>query len=237
MQNGSIGAEIVAPDSIASMKSQPKRDRSAHIFLLSPARSEGRRAAMLIRPQATFQLARQLQIGDAELADVFAFCSGLYFRGKLAYARHFMRPPEGLPGVLIITPSRGLLPPCQRVGVSDMQEFASVNVDASEPLFTKPLEESVRSLAATATDCDIILLGSIATGKYVDVLLPLLGEALRFPSEFVGRGDMSRGGLLLRCAALGKELDYLSVASAVRTGRRPARLGVIKRTDAPPGLC
>jgi hypothetical protein len=60
------------------------------IFFLSPAHSGGKRAAMLTRPGATFELARQVQIGAASLGDVFAFCSGLYFRGKLAYARRFL---------------------------------------------------------------------------------------------------------------------------------------------------
>jgi hypothetical protein len=212
------------------MKRKPDRRDKGRIFLLSPARSEGRRAGMLTRPEARFELARQLQIGDAELGSVFAFCSGLYFRGKLAYARRFAKPPNTLPGVLIITPTRGLLPPHDRVSVSDVKEFATVNVDANEPLFALPLQESVRTLAAAAAGCEIVLLGSIATGKYVDVLLPLLGDSLYFPGEFVGRGDMSRGGLLLRCVSMGKELDYVSVQGAIRKGRRPARLGVNKST-------
>jgi hypothetical protein len=217
------------------MKGKPSRRNNGRIFLLSPARSKGRRAELLTRPQATFELAQQLQIGDAELGDVFSFCSGLYFRGKLAYARRFAKPPKGLPGVLIITPSLGLLPPHHRIGVRDMQEFAAVMVDSSEALFTVPLQESVRVLTAAAADCEMVLLGSVATGKYVDVLLPLLGESLCFPREFVGRGDMSRGGLLLRCTALGQELDYVSVIGAARKGRRPARLGPGEGRDVSPG--
>jgi hypothetical protein len=198
---------------------RPIRPRAEKIFLLSPARSQGRRAQMLTKPEAVFQLARQLQIGDANLGDVFAFCSGLYFRGKLAYARRFASPPANLPGVLIITPSRGLLPPHHRTSIRDMQEFSTVNVDAKEPLFTSPLQESAHSLVARAGDCDIILLGSIATGKYIDALLPVIGDRLRFPNEFVGRGDMSRGALLLRSAASGEELTYAKIGETARARR------------------
>jgi hypothetical protein len=35
---------------------------------------------------------------------------------------------------------------------------------------------------------------------------------------------MSRGGLLLRCAADGRELGYAPVAGSARHGKRPARL-------------
>jgi hypothetical protein len=40
----------------------------------------------------------------------------------------------------------------------------------------------------------------------------------------VGGGDMSRGGLLLRCVRAGRELVYVPVAGALRRGGRPARL-------------
>jgi hypothetical protein len=70
----------------------------------------------------------------------------------------------------------------------------------------------------------VVLLSSIASAKYVEVLRPLFGERLMFPAAFVGRGDMSRGGLLLRCVDAGTELEYTSVEGAVRRGRRPPRL-------------
>ena len=111
------------------------------IFLLSPAHSGGLRAQMLTRPGASFELARQVQIGDATIGQVFAFCSGLYFRGKLAYARHFAASPRGISGSQVITPSRGLIPSETRVSVSDLQEFASVPVDCAEPRYTEPLIE------------------------------------------------------------------------------------------------
>jgi len=200
------------------------------VFILSPARADGRRAQLLTRPQATFQLARQVQIGDAALGDVFAFCSGLYFRGKLTYARRFAQPVERVVGVQIITPSRGLLPADIRVGSAELHEFARVPVDADEPRFTEPLMRSAEMLAATS--CEVVLLGSVATGKYVDCLLPILGSRLLFPSEFVGRGDMSRGGLLLRCAARNEELNYIPLSGAIRHGRRAVKLSACDK--APP---
>ena len=74
-----------------------------------------------------------------------------------------------------------------------------------------------------------MLLGSIASGKYVEVLLPIFGERLLFPPSFIGRGDMSRGGLMLRCAASGEELDYIPVAGAIRQGKRPPRLDPLSK--------
>jgi hypothetical protein len=195
------------------------------VFILSPARAGGRRAQLLTRPDATFELARQVQIDDAALGDVFAFCSGLYFRGKLTYARRFAQPIEGVVGVQIITPSRGLLSAEVRIGSAELHEFANVAVDADEPRFTEPLLRSAEMLAATS--CQVVLLGSVATGKYADCLLPILGSRLLFPSEFVGRGDMSRGGLLLRCVARNEELNYIPLSGAIRRGRRAARLSAL----------
>ena len=59
-----------------------------------------------------------------------------------------------------------------------------------------------RELAARVpADGRVVLLGSVATGKYVDLLAAALGARLHYPPTFIGRGDMSRGGLLLRSAA------------------------------------
>jgi len=180
------------------------------IFLLSPAHSGGKRAAMLTRAGATFELARQLQIGAASLGEVFAFCSGLYFRGKLAYASHFAEPPEGISGAQIITPSRGLVAAETLVGLRDLFEFAEVPIHPKELRFTDPLKRSVQAMSALDSS-EVILLGSVATGKYTETLLPILGQRLLFPADFAGRGDMSRGALLLRSVAAGKELRYVPV--------------------------
>jgi hypothetical protein len=70
----------------------------------------------------------------------------------------------------------------------------------------------------------VVLLGSIATGKYTSALLEVFGRRLLFPAAFVGRGDMSRGGLLLRAARSGEELSYIPVAGATLHGPRPPKL-------------
>jgi hypothetical protein len=194
-------------------------DLVKRIFFLSPAHSGGKRAALLTRPEANFELARQVQIGAASLGDVFAFCSGLYFRGKLAYARHFAGTSEGVSGVQIITPSRGLVPAETMIGSHDLFEFSRIPVDAKETRFTGPLMESVKAIP-TFDSCEVILLGSVATGKYTDALLPVLGERLLFPADFAGRGDMSRGALLLRSVAANQELHYVPVPAHGRPRKR-----------------
>jgi hypothetical protein len=180
------------------------------IFLLSPAHSGGKRAALLTRPGATFELARQVQIGAARLGDVFAFCSGLYFKGKLAYANHFAGQPKGVSGVQIITSSRGLVTPETLIGLHDLGEFAAVRVETKEPRFTVPLKRSIQAMPSLDSS-EFVLLGSIATGKYIDTLLPILGERLLYPADFAGRGDMSRGALLLRSVAERDELHYVPI--------------------------
>jgi hypothetical protein len=156
---------------------------------------------------------------------VYEFLSGLYFRGKLAYARAFARPFSTGSSVLVITPSRGLVAPDERVSADDLREFASVPIDESDDRYRLPMEASARMLEADlGPGGQAVLLGSIATGKYVDVLLRVFGPRLVFPADFVGRGDMSRGGLMLRRARAGDELSYVPVAGSVRHGPRPPRL-------------
>ena len=156
---------------------------------------------------------------------VFTFLSGLYFRGKIAYATRFARTNNGSSGILVITPTRGLLDADTRISVEDLREFAEVDVDLTDPRYRKPLERDARRLAKGLTrKCEVILLGSIASKKYVEILLAHFGEQLRFPGDFVGRGDMSRGGLLLRCAADCQELSYIPIQGAILHGVRPPKL-------------
>ncbi len=197
----------------------------SRVFLLSPAHSGGERAKLVLNERARFPLAEQLRTEGAALGDIFAFLSGLYFRGKLAYTRAFADPPPGLTAALVITPGRGLLPPDLRVTLDELRAMATVPVDLAEPRYRLPLERDARQLAAIADAADIVLLGSVATAKYVEPLLAIFGDRLLFPSAFVGRGDMSRGGLMLRAARSGVELDYVPVAGALRHGPRPPRLG------------
>lgn len=196
------------------------------IFLLSPAYTGGKRARMILSERAEFDLARRLRTRErAALGEVFAFLSGLYFRGKLAYANAFARAENGLCGVLVITPDRGLIDARRKIGVRELGEFAQIDIQENDPRYREPLARDAIELAQKLSpDCEVILLGSVATGKYVDVLLETFGQRLLFPAEFVGRGDMSRGGLMLRCAVDGTELDYIPVAGAVRKGKRPPKL-------------
>jgi len=196
------------------------------VFLLSPAHCGGKRAAMVLSERARFALATSLRAGaGAPLGEVFAFMSGLYFRGKLQYARTFARPPDGIDRALVITPSRGLRPADERIFVRCLREFAAVPVDAGEERYRAPLLRDARMLAAhLAADGEAILLGSIATDKYTAVLSEVFGARLRFPAAFVGRGDMSRGGLLLRCVREGRELEYVPLGGS-RRGPRPPKLG------------
>ena len=194
-------------------------------FLLSPASAGGQRARIIMSERATFALAQRLRHEGATLAEVFTFLSGLYFRGKIAYARVFGCAADGSCTSLVITPTRGLIDAETRITLDDLREFAEVDIKSDDPRYRKPLERDARRLARTLPrDAEIVLLGSIASGKYVDALLHHFGERLRFPGDFVGRGDMSRGGLLLRCAADGQELEYIAVAGAIRNGKRPPKL-------------
>jgi hypothetical protein len=180
---------------------------------------------MILRHQAQFELAQKLRGKGAPIAEVFTFLSGLYFRGKIVYANAFARPPRGTPGVVVITPTRGLIDARTRIRLDDLREFAAVDIHENDPRYRLPIERDARRLATKLpTQSEVILLGSIATGKYVDVLLASFGDRLRFPAEFVGRGDMSRGGLMLRCAADGQELSYIPVAGAIVNGKRPPKL-------------
>jgi hypothetical protein len=197
---------------------------TGRVFLLSPASCRGRRAQILLRDQAAFDLATRVKVGGAPLGEVFAFLSGLYFRGKLAYATAFGRRGPGS-SVLIITPSRGLLPPDTPADLALLREFAAVDVSVDEPRYREPLSKDVARLAAGLSLRDhVVLLGSVATGKYVDLLAGPLGDRLLFPGDFVGRGDMSRGGLMLRCVDDGRELEYVIATAAVRHGPRPPKL-------------
>jgi hypothetical protein len=207
----------------------------ARIFLLSPAQSGGPRARILLAPGAAFDVARRVRSADgAALGEVFSFLSGLYFRGKLTYARRFAAPPRGLPGIVVITPGEGLLGPDTRIDTARLQAFASVPIDAGEPRYREPLLRDVTLLVEHApAGCEFVLLGSIASTKYIEPLLTVLKERLLFPPDFVGRGDMSRGGLLLRCADAGTELAYAPVLGAVRHGTRPPRLPRLPRRGAP----
>jgi hypothetical protein len=201
----------------------PPHGESPRVFLLSPAHCGGKRAALLLRDEAVFPLAAQLRGPDGiTLGEAFSFLSGLYFRGKLAYASRFARPPAGFAGAQVITANRGLVAAETRVRLDDLRAFGTVDIHAEDLRYRTPLMRDVARLAEHR-DTELVLLGSVATGKYVDVLLDVVGERLLFPTDFVGRGDMSRGALLLRAARDGRELAYEAAAGALGRLRRKPR--------------
>jgi hypothetical protein len=204
------------------------------VFLLSPARCDGRRAQALLNPAAEFPLALELRRrSGATLGEVFAFLSGLYFRGKLTYALTFASADIGTHPVRIITTNRGLMRPEQRVRPRDLLGFSNVDLGRAGSEFETPFLRDARSIAREISDdTRVVLLGSIASDKYVSPLLKVFGERLVFPKDFIGRGDMSRGGLLLRKAREGRELEYIPVANAVRHGKRPPRLEPLRRSGS-----
>jgi hypothetical protein len=204
---------------------------ASRVFLLSPAHCGGRRAQQVLSPRSSSALAERLRSsGGAPLGDLFAFVSGLYFRGKLTYARRFAAPPDPAnalvgSGVHVITPNAGLRDPDTLVTAAVIRGFAGADVHQDNAAYRRPLEQSARSLAREiGGDCEVVLLGSVASPKYVNVLLDIFADRLVFPTEFVGRGDMSRGGLLLRRAADGVELEYVPIAGATLHGARPPKL-------------
>jgi hypothetical protein len=175
---------------------------------------------MLLNPASKMELAAKLAAGALTLGEAFSFMSGLYFRGKLAYALRFGSH------VLVITPTRGLQQPNTCVSGKLLREFAAVDVDAEDARYRRPLDRDLQQLAATTgAEIPVVLLGSIATGKYVDPITATLGGRLHYPLSFAGRGDMSRGGLLLRSVAANQELEYISLAAGgPRHGARPPKL-------------
>ena len=187
---------------------------------------------MLLSPRAGFPLALALRSGaGVPLGDVMSFLSGLYFRGKLAYARAFASPPRGArDGVLVITQDSGLRSSDALVTRDDLVAAAGVDIRSDNRRYRAPLEESAQMLARRiGRNCEVVLLGSIASGKYTDVLVATFGPRLTFPIDFVGRGDMSLGGLMLRCVTAGRQLDYVPVAGAQVHGPRPPRLVPLSR--------
>ena len=183
------------------------------VFLLSPAHCGGKRAAMVLAESARFPLAVSLRADGAPLGEVFSFVSGIYFRGKLAYARGFACPPPGTDGVLVITPTRGLRPAEERISSARLREFATVDIHELDARYRNPLSRDAFALAdACGPLCEVVLLGSIATSKYIAVLHEAFGGRLRCPSAFVGLGDKRRGGMLLRAVHDHRELDYMVIA-------------------------
>jgi len=168
---------------------------------------------MVLRREAQFALAVRLNEGEGvPIGELFSFLSGLYFRGKLAYSLAFSSPPEDVPGVLVITPNMGLVPADHRVDHNTLLGFSASKIKVEDQGYYGPLErDAARISKQIGKRSDVVLLGSLATDKYLRILGPIFGDRLQFPAEFVGRGDMSRGALLLRCVKEGRELKYVTL--------------------------
>jgi hypothetical protein len=214
------------------------RTAPRRVFLLSPANMAGIRARFVMREGANFEMAVRLRQHGASLGELFSFISGLYFRGKLAYARTFCDVPPHIDGALVITSSGGLVSPDALITLERLQEISSGNMDPKDPHYRKLLERDAQSVAKICgKSCQIVLMGSIATPKYVEPLLTVFGEQLMFPAEFVGRGDMSRGGLMLRRVQSGEPLTYIPLLGATRHGPRPPKLAPLPRKLTSPAAC
>src|SRR3979409_94007 len=111
--------------------------------------------------------------------------SGLYFRGKLASARAFAHVPPDLQGAFVITSSGGLVWPDTLVTLQRLREISRGNVGPADTRNRVPLDRDAQALfSATGLDCEFVLLGSIATPKYMDPLVGILKRRLVFPAEF-----------------------------------------------------
>ncbi|MDB6114691.1 MAG: hypothetical protein JWQ62_1636 [Lacunisphaera sp.] len=212
---------------IIRVKGTGQRDRAPRLFLLSPAHMGGLRAKLLLNPKAPFPLAREFRRHGLPLADVFTFTSGLYFRGKITYANHFAHAIHR-DIVRVITSNAGLVDPREVVGPGHVAAYGETEIAVTDPKYHEPLRRDAQLLARRlGKRGEVILLGSIATPKYRDVLLDVFGDRLLFPIEFVGRGDMSRGALLLRAVTADRELVYAPVRDAALTGRRAVRANLV----------
>jgi hypothetical protein len=190
------------------------------VFVLSPANCNGVRAQWLLRKNSRSDLAQRLRSPGAPLGEVFSFLSALYFRGKLAYAQAFSRPPSDCPGIFIITPTAGLLQHDALIRLPNLRRFARVPIHIKNQVYCSSLRRTAKKLASRmGPDCEVVLLGSLATRKYIEILSPIFGSRLIFPAEFIGRGDMSRGGLLLRYVRENRELYYVNVQNESLSAR------------------
>src|SRR3989442_11924814 len=149
------------------------------IFLLSPANCAGLRARLVMRREARFDLGRRVRDpGGAPLGEVMTFMSGLYFRGKLAYARAFAAPPDPAcpvtrDGVLVIAPGAGLKPAAAAVSLRELTAFARVDVAADNPRYRRPLLAAPRTVAPRiGDDCGLGPLRSTASDRVVQPLVP-----------------------------------------------------------------
>ena len=197
-----------------------------------PTAAAGARQQVL-SPQAAFAARRGscARAQGAPLGDVFTFVSGLYFRGKLAYARRFASPPE----------------PRIRRRLGRARHHAERRAPQPETPVTRRRAARLRRrrrrsrptratggrssgararwLREIGADCEVVLLGSIASPKYVDVLLDDLRRAPAVPDRFRRpRRHEPRRPAAAQARARASSSTYAPMAGAVRHGARPPKL-------------
>ena len=117
------------------------------------------------------------------------------------------------------------MPPETVFTIEQLQQIASIPIDAADMRYRQPLERGCRTLDEIAgPECDFVLLGSVASLKYLEPMFGIFGHRLLLPQEFIGRGDLSRGGLLLRCVRAGAPLTYVPLGNLTLHGPRPPKL-------------
>jgi hypothetical protein len=177
-------------------------------FLLSPAHLGGARAARLTSLDARFAVAQSYRDGTLSIGEAFSWISALYFRAKLRYARHFGARHGGGPAQ-VIAPGFGLVAEDWLLSGERFTRLCQVPVDTQDRRFRQPLEAACAGLARSLDRDDrIVFLGGLAGDRYLAVLAPALGPRLFVPIDFVGRGQMQRGSLLLQAIAENRELAY-----------------------------
>lgn len=187
----------------------PRRAPST-LFLLSPANLGGERARLLTSAQARFPAAARYRQGGLTIGEAFAWISSLYFRAKLHYARRFGSLATGS-AVLVIAPGFGLVPEDWPLSSDRWRRLRRVPVDPRRPAFRRPLATACDELRQRlSADDRIVFLGGLSAERYLSVLGPALGPHLLIPRDFVSRGQMQRGSLLLRAIRDDEELVYAS---------------------------
>jgi hypothetical protein len=134
---------------------------------------------------------------------VFNFVSGLYFRGLTT--RRLRKPST----TLASSPRRQAWAHGTAVRLDDLARYAAVSIGVGESAIACRSSGCRRLARGLSPGDEVVLLGSIATPKYLAILEPIFGDRLRVPRDFIGRGDMSRGTLLLRAVRAASELEYI----------------------------
>lgn len=219
------GENSVARDAPLSSQNYAR----ARIFLLSPANASGVKGQRLLAPHSESEFVQRLRSCGIPLGEVYRYISSLYFRGKLDYARRFQLPPQGVPGVHVIT-GGGLMLPETLVTQEELRHISAVAIDEKNAEYRNALQRDLTGLRERLScDTEVVLLGSVATQKYISPLREVFGERVYYPTEFLGLGDMSRGGIMLRCCAGGAELEYQCIEQIIKIKTRKSFSGSAAR--------